>query len=292
MFRTNRNQITKFIVFNILFLATLYFAFTSLDIEKLELISFNKPELFILSIILFFLFYLVLSIAWVQTLKIFNKKSISYKNTLSFWASQIFKYLPTSLFVISFRIYYAKRQGNDTKSAIKATLLENLILIYTSFSMYLLFSNLIILYALSIGLYLLLVYLVIHNQGVKQLVKNIKPLRFVADLNQKSFKYLVSILIFQSIGWIVSGLALYFFAYSVGEEAINSLDVIASQAASYGASILAVFAPGGLGIKEYFLSFSGIEVNTILNWRFITIFFDLIFSIIAIIIISRTNVKS
>lgn len=289
MKRLNFRFIIKFLVFNTLLLATLYFVFTNLKIDSVSLVLPKDIFLFVLSLTSFFVFYLILSFAWVDCLQLYSRFIITNLNTLSFWSSQIFKYLPSSLFIISFRIYYSTKQKIPTSIALKATLFESVALIYSSFCVFVLFRYSILLYILLASVYIISVYIALRENILSTFAKKIPLFKKLILFETENLFIFIRIFILQNIAWVFCGLALYLFSISLGNAPSDIGTVIYAQSISYCVSILAVFLPGGIGLKEYFLSLSGIDINTILNWRFVTILFDLIFSTIGIMLLFKTR---
>jgi uncharacterized membrane protein YbhN (UPF0104 family) len=63
--------------------------------------------------------------------------------------------------------------------------------------------------------------------------------------------------------------------YSLGLD-IDPRLAISANAAGYAVSILAVFAPGGLGVREFTLYLFSVQNPAILLWRLITLAGDLL----------------
>ncbi len=279
-------KLTKIVVYNLFFVGTLYFALKSIDISSVEIRLPDSVTYLILSVFFFFLFYLLLSLAWSLILDTYSEKRSGYTSVLSFLAGQVYKYLPSSLFGISFRILYSKKLGFSVGDSIRASLFENLLLIYTSFWIFLSFYYSYILFLA--GLIIYLIGLLILKKG-KKIFSNLPIIKKIIVFQKFSYSKLISAYFLQSLGWLVAGLAL--FVYQLGFQNNNAdiVSTISAQSVSYTVSILAVFAPGGLGIKEYFLNNAGITALIVINWRLLTVAMDIIISSISIIFIYKKS---
>jgi len=287
-------KIGKAILLNSLFVISIIFIANQFEIEDLRL-SFKIDNFFYfgLSIIFFFLFYLALSIAWWQTLTLYLKK-VSKINMLAFWASQLYKYLPSSLFVASFRVYYSQKFDITVKTAIKATLFENLLLIYSGVILFIGFYYHWSLLLIGILFYLLCLQ-TYYRTKIDIFLDKLKLGFINKALRMDCFSYVkaLQIIVYQLVGWVFVGLALYFYIKSSGSSLSNNalISIVGFQAFSYSASILAVFAPGGLGVKEYVLKIGKIPEAAIINWRVVTILLDLVFGIVSILLIKMFTRK-
>lgn len=278
-----RNQvikIAKIIILNVLFFFTVYYAWRYFSNI---IVDWESPEkldsrYLILSVFMFFVFYFLLSVGWQKVLSLYSKdKEIIIPIRMSFFASQIFKYLPTSLFSFSSRIYFLKKVGINVAMSINAIILENAFIIISSLLVFLLFSfnwaiSIIIIVSIIIGYYAYLFLLNMHNKGKVLFSK----LLFFLPEEKISKKQYVSLWFIYIISWLFAGLSLYFLQFAIGETSVNIYSIVSFQSMSYSASILAIFAPGGIGVREIVLQKANLSDVSILIWRVGTFIFDII----------------
>ncbi|OGL32331.1 hypothetical protein A3F64_03215 [Candidatus Saccharibacteria bacterium RIFCSPHIGHO2_12_FULL_42_8] len=234
----------------------------------------------LLSGTLFVCGYLILAWHWMYVCRMIDAKA-SDKQWLAFLASQPYKYLPTSLFTFSSRAMFASKFGMSLKQSSEAQIIENLNLIGSA----LVTGGLLLLlnYNFFIGLLAAMIIattcLLIWNQRSIKIPKvNLK-----LDLT-KWFKSLAIV----TLGWSIVGFA--FFVMVIGLE--GRVELILSIAASNlatGLGILAVFAPGGIGVRELVFHYLAFASSTILIWRLTTFVVDIVFGTWASWAISRSR---
>lgn len=224
--------------------------------------------------------YLVLAWHWAYVCKMIDSKA-SDRQWLAFLASQPYKYLPTSLFTFSSRAMFASKFGMSLKQSSEAQLIENLNLVGSS----LVIGSLLLLlnYNFFIGLLAAMVVATICLLIWNQRSIKIPKINLKLDLT-KWFKSLVIV----TLGWFIIGFG--FFVMVIGLE--GRVDLILSIAASNlatGLGILAVFAPGGIGVRELVFHYLSFASSTILIWRLTTFVVDILFGAWAGWVISRSR---
>lgn len=230
---------------------------------------------------LFFLCgYFFMALHWQKVCQLFET-DINKKQWLAYFASQPYKYLPTSIFTFSFRAVYAKKLGLNLKKSSEAQLVENANLIGSSLTLGLLFFVLAtnILYGVIIAIFLTIVVGLLWQH--KTFIIPIVSLK----LDLREWLKSVSIV---SFGWIVMGLGFYILSLNL-ESKVDILTAIAANSLATGFGILAVFAPGGIGIRELVFSFFMYASTTILLWRLTTFVVDIVVGVFSIWAISRSQ---
>lgn len=298
MVENSKSQLLKKAVYvvllNLIFILTVYIAYQSLDFENFNFLwdEISIPW-FISSIVAFILFYILQSVAWYSVLGMYSEKK-QYILSTTFLASQVFKYLPSSIFSFSFRFIFVKRFGIGAKAVTKAILLENGFQIYTGLIFFCLFFGVyrpvfLLLVPLLLCMIYVSFYLAKHD---KSYIKKIPVVGKMCNFTFFSYTRIHLILLLYLSSWLLSGLSIYLFRYSVTGQSDNFFNISAAQALSYSASILAVFSPGGIGVKELVLQIGRISDNLILNWRVITVLIDIFVSAIAIGLIYGVSTKT
>jgi uncharacterized membrane protein YbhN (UPF0104 family) len=239
-----------------------------------ENIQFNLVYL-VLSLVLFLLFYLLLAFNWSLVLEmVTNKKNLNYMK--SFFASQPYKYLPTSIFSFSYRAVYAKKQGISVKNSSIAQLVEYVTIIACSF------ITASIMYMATINYYY--VFLLVPIVCTMFINKTITVIYKNSTITMSTKKLATSMNI-TILAWVMCGVSLYYLAKSIGFS-YNLLELIITNSMAYTFGIIAFFAPGGIGVREYIFSLFGIASILIIYWRLLTLSVDLITGLIAIHLIN------
>lgn len=244
-----------------------------------QVIADNWPAV-ILAGLIFVCGYVVLAWHWLRVCRIIEPK-VSPKQWLAFFASQPYKYLPTSFFTFSSRANFSYKFGMSVKHSSQAQLIENLNLIGSAFAI----GGILILLNTQfiLGLFVIIIAglacLLLWNQKSLRLPKT----TFVIDLRQ----WLKSLAVV-TLGWLIIGLA--FFVMVIGIEGrVEPLLSIAASSLATGLGILAVFAPGGIGIRELVFHYLSFASGTILIWRLTTFTVDIVIGAWAGWIISRNQ---
>ena len=233
------------------------------------------------------LFLCLAAAAWVCVARSWDDRSDRASNQLvmAFFASQPFKYLPTSAFTFAARMRFTKRSGLSTRRAAAAAFLDAGLLVGSGTAVWLLgvwpYGTL----AISCGVVGLWVIWPLSGRLWGRMWEKrgllSPPVLKRGDLARLGALYIV--------GWLMSGLALAAVARAYG----TSLDLtmiwylVRVNAGTFAASILAVFAPGGLGVREALLLEADLAPAVVVVWRIITVAFDLVGGAIALLLFSR-----
>lgn len=228
------------------------------------------------SIICFFFFYVLLSLHWVYAAKVIDR-STDRSQALAFFASQPYKYLPTSLFTFSFRAKYSKQLGMGLKKSSITQLLEN--------SSMMLSAGIILVAAFLIhvnAMFLPLIVAVLVALLLHALTRN-TILKFRGYKLQ--MRHALGLLALSAFAWIISGLSFILINEALGfDSGVGSL--IVANTAAFSLGILAFFAPGGIGVRE--LSYATFLVSdlTVVIWRLLTFAIDFVVGVVSIIAIN------
>ena len=247
--------------------------------EKVDwnVIANNWPSIIIAGVF-FALGYVFMAHHWAFVCRIITPKT-GKKQWLAFFASQPYKYLPTSIFTFSSRATFAKRLGMNFRQSTEAQVLENINLIGTAIiiGFWFLLLQFNFLYALAVIALVRLVGLAIWTKDTITVPK----LKVAIDLK----KWLISLTIV-SAGWLVMGIGFFILVFGL-ENRVDPVLSIASNSLATGFGITAVFAPGGIGVRELIFSYLSFASGTILIWRLTTFTVDILVGIWAGWAISR-----
>lgn len=247
----------------------------------------NNWWMLILAFICFVLFYVILSFHWLKVCKIVDPDTKSVQ-ALAYFASQPFKYLPSSIFSFSFRAKYAKQLGMSVKKSTYAQLLENFNILGSGLVVSVTFF--VFTHSIMLGILCLIVFALVAYLSVRFKVEVKVPLT-----KGKCILYiykLVPSFLLITCAWVVSGLSFWLVSNSLNCTIDLGL-AISANAAAFVVSILAVFAPGGIGVRELTLSLFAVQNSAIILWRLVTFTADMIIGFGAVIyIMIRHNIMN
>ncbi len=244
-----------------------------------QVIADNWP-IVILSGALFVCGYIVLAWHWMSVCRIVDANA-NKKQWLSFFASQPYKYLPTSIFTFSSRATFAAKFGMSLKKSTEAQVIENINLIGSALTL----GGLLLLYKYHflIGIFVTVILALLAMILWQE--HSVKIPRINFNLNLRKWAVTVAIV---SLGWLIIGLG--FFVMVIGLEGrVEPILAIAASNLATGLGILAVFAPGGIGVRELIFHYLSFASGTILIWRLTTFVVDIVFGAWAGWAISRSR---
>ena len=219
-----------------------------------------RPILFVSSTLLFVLSYFIQIWAWyLITLKL--RIAVSVRETLESWFySQLGKYLPGKIWLLLSRFYFYESEGKSKKAISVALFVETVTMIVAAGLMFLValvfFKEVRPFYTGRQSMWLVLVFLLgflsLHPR-VLQKILNWTLVRFKRDPVSLPISYsnILWILFICIISWIVGGVGFYLFVdsiYPVAPQYI--LFLTGALAISSTIGLIALFAPGGLGVRE------------------------------------------
>ena len=209
--------------------------------------------------------------------------TVSSRQRFAFFASQPYKYLPTSFFTLSFRALYAKELGMSVKDSSKAQLIENINIVAAAF----LVASLAWLSAVDLfyGLLAVVGISIVFAFLWKNHHINIHLYKTNSILHMRCW---IRAFMWAMLAWTLVGGGFFLLAVSL-QENVTFLQAIAATGYAFGAGILAVFAPGGIGVREVIFSSFGFIASTVIVWRCITFVIDLVLGAISILLIRRSH---
>lgn len=234
----------------------------------------------LIAAILFTIGYSMLAQHWLLVAREIIPK-ITSSQRLAFFASQPYKYLPTSLFTLSFRAKYAGKLGMGLKDSSKAQIIENINMVGTALilaGVLLLFfwNSLIGVIAIAgLGFFAAILW---KNHHI-----TIRVFKTGIKLHMRCWLKAVGWCL---MAWTVVGCGLYVLAASL-EPNINIFKSIAASSLAIGSGMLVIIAPGGIGVREAIFASFGFIASTIIIWRCITFVVDIIIGVLSIYVIER-----
>ena len=228
-----------------------------------------QPFAFILSTIIFVFSYFVQIWAWyLITLKL--KIALSPSETLKTWFySQLGKYLPGKIWLFLSRFHFYESKGQSKKAISVAIYLEVVTMIVAGGFIFLaaliLFKDIGPSYFWRQSGWLVLLFLlgfISMHPRIFQKIINWALVQFKKEPISLSISYsdILFILFVCIVSWVTGGIGFYLFVdsiYPVTPQYI--LFLTGALAVSSTLGLIAIFAPGGLGVREgalvYLLSF-------------------------------------
>ncbi len=230
--------------------------------------------------VLFLIGYMFMALHWYRVAKMIEPKA-KKSQWLAYFASQPYKYLPTSFFTFSFRAIYAKKLGLNIRQSSEAQIIENANLVGCA----LVVGMLCAIYATNLlfgCIFTLLIGMVIYILWMQKKF----DLPFVSrQLDLRAWLKTIAIV---SCGWVVMGLG-FLVVSSAIELKTDVLVAVAANSLATGFGIIAVFAPGGIGVRELVFSFFAYASTTILIWRLTTFVVDIVAGAVSIWMIERSQ---
>jgi len=229
----------------------------------------------------FIVFYALLAMAWLRTARLYSP-SASGRVAMSFFASQLFKYLPTSVFTVSARVKYSRDVGMKTGEAVKAALLDIAYLVATGLVVWGLFGG----SRLTVAVVVLSIAVAVAWWPNIYALASRLPFagRVLPDVTPRR-RDVGAIAALTTLGWLAAGVSLFLVArgYAVSNSEFDLYDGIAFNAVSYVASLLAVFAPAGLGVREALLLQANLPTHVVVSWRVVTTVVDVMVGVGALV---------
>jgi len=226
----------------LIFAGLIYYGFRDIDRIKSIFESVRVSNLVLASIV--YALGLLLSVAVLHRLYITFGVSIPFWRTYYIaFLSLLGRYIPGKFWILGFASYISKSIGKDPVKVLWASLVNQMISIFSiipfAFFLYFETSNVWLL----IGSVAVTIGAVAGSWWIYR--KNRIPLI--------GFKFLVLTLIY-FFSWLLTGLSFYLFIDGLGIDG-NIVSLVSIFPVSYLVGLLSFFAPGGLGMREISLSY-------------------------------------
>lgn len=282
--KTKGSTLAKRLLFLALFCAVLAFAGTRLarDLDELDELPQLGPTL--LAVAACALFYLFISAAWVRL----SGPVIGPRGTrlhMAFLASQPYKYLPSSIFTFTARVRFARWAGLSWKRAAALSVLDGVLLAGSGAAIWV-----VGLWPWgTVGVALLAVGVFGGWTWIELVLDILWRRRGVTEPPRIDRVQLFQVSGLYSAGWIASGLAVSALAVGFGADVglSEATNIVRINALAFAASILAVFAPAGLGVRETLLLSADLDAEVIVSWRIVTVGFDIIGGTVGALVLKR-----
>lgn len=238
----------------------------------------ENPSLILLSVVLFLAFYSVLAIHWMGVCRLVDSENYE-KQWLAFLASQPYKYLPSSVFTFSARASYAKKLGTTIKKSSLAQVVENGNILLGALCISIIFLAYNYSVLLGIGATLVMIFLM----GAVIAIPRLKIPKTSLEVSGREW---LNLFLLTLIAWVIAGGSLYFLNKAVGDN-VSFVSIVAANSIAMGLGIVAIFAPGGIGIREFIYAKFSIGAPVIILWRLLTLLIDVVLGVWAIILIKN-----
>jgi len=217
--------------------------------------------LFVISLLLFLAYKLYNAILW-HYITYKNGCSINVKKAVISWGySLLGKYIPGKIFYLGARLYYYNEEGKSNKKVTFSFFVENICtLLAATFILLvaaLFVDNPVLNQFKLIFAVLLVVFFVMINPRILEFCINLglKILKKPPVSIPMSYKDMFFIVLLFIGNWLVLGLGFFLLVKAlyppIGFD--NYVFLSGAFAFSSMAGILAIIAPGGIGVREYFL---------------------------------------
>lgn len=269
-------------------LAVVYFCFIYGD-HLLDTADFSTLKdrwwMLILALILFLGYYLLAAIHWLWVCRIV-KKNVGNSQAVAYAASQPYKYLPTNIFSVSYRAVYAKQLGMPLRDSTYAQLIENFNIVGSGIGVTVLFYAWYLNWMLGASVTILAAAVL----GLCVYYKLTLAVPFTKNKYKIHTYSVIPSFLLMASAWFVGGVSFWLTAYSAGLP-INFLLAISANAAGFVVSILAVFAPGGIGVRELTLSLFGVQNSAVVLWRLLTFTVDIVVGGVIVILLKTKKIR-
>lgn len=258
--KTNTKGIMKSVIKVLVVLVIFYFLGTALYRNWSQInfrqLHFNVP-LLIVSILFLFIYFLLFVFGWELILKRLGVSLSFLKAIKIIFYSQIGKYLPGKIWVFVGRIYFCQQLGIPASKIFLSMVLEMALTIISGMVIFLVGLSIFPGAQIHINPFFLMIVVVIlfsiiHPKVFTRIINIFLhlvkkgPIRI--DLN---FSQICGIIMYYCIVWLSFGIAFYFLINSTTFIALSKIPFLAgsfSISATIGA--MALFVPGGLGVRE------------------------------------------
>ncbi len=235
------------------------------------------------------LFWIISCFAWLQSLNIFTGFRLSFLS--GFIQSNIVtigKYLPGKIWGLVSRGVDLKQRGIDNKETILVSYLDQILLLHAGvivgvISIALSKSLILAVIVFFVGILSVLLIPKSHDVLAKIMMKFVKNLDVTKLKNILTVKNYSTLIIYYLVVWLIAGLifASIYFAF-FGFDSKLLLPLIGANAIGIVVGFIAIFAPGGIGVREatsagILIEFIPLEeaVLLVLIYRFWTVLTDI-----------------
>jgi uncharacterized protein (TIRG00374 family) len=100
----------------------------------------------------------------------------------------------------------------------------------------------------------------------------------------------VRLFILPVLAWLSAGTAFYLMVMATGQQ-LDFVTAVTANAVAVSLGILAIFAPGGIGVRELVYNKFGVASAGIILWRLMTLMVDVLVGLVAIYWVKRLSKK-
>lgn len=249
-----RSTLARQIVFALIAGVVVYF-FVIKALEAIARVPWDTVQLsvlpLLLSLVLLVIGYLLLAFNWREVLLSLGQNIRLSDGIFAWTASQFGKYVPGTIWFAVGRSYLAKQKGVSNFHSGLSTVVESILMSVAALALGLLATTTlaadvtgIVLYVVLAAAGLALLYPPILRFIVTRVAKRFK----ITQPIQLRFKELYLLFVNYALAWLLIGFGFFFMLKSLGLDA----PVLSggSFVLAWAIGFLAVFVPGGLGVRE------------------------------------------
>ncbi len=216
--------------------------------------QFNWPWLLLSAVIIWSITFLLMAV-WRAILYSVAQRTLPFFSVFRILVlSNLGKYIPGRMWTVAWMVYMMTREGIRAEAAVATSLIHQAFMVFTGIPFILIILgrqvlDWVPLYTVIIGIILPVfvlyppVFTRVLNFGLRLLKKEEIDIRI--SLGRAILLYCTF-----TLTWFLFGASFYCFLYGIGIEPSTYWTTVASFAAAYLIGLLALFAPGGLGIRE------------------------------------------
>lgn len=237
---------------------TIYRNWGQIDFKQLY---FNVP-LLIVSILLLFIFFLLFVFGWKLILRGLGVSLPFLKSFKIIFYSQLGKYLPGKIWVFVGRMYFCQQLGIPASKIFLSMVLEMALSMISGILIFLVGFSIFPGLQIDINPFFLMIvviilFVIIHPKVFTRIINIFLHLVKKGPIRiDLSFSQICGIMLYYCVMWFSLGIAFYFLINSTTFIALSTIPILAgafSISTTIGA--MALFIPGGLGVRESVLAF-------------------------------------
>jgi len=283
-------------LFALLIIGVIYvvFSLTKIDWESLKGIQIIMPAL-LTAISFQFLCSIIVVYTWQQCVVSSGFKKYRLLDSFrQYGYASIGKYVPGKLFGLIGRGALVHSQSKSLNVSVSSALKEQLALLHSGVSLCALFFLVNYSYYLwGGGLFCIVILSVIYMDKILSL-SYLSRFSVTKGFSELQWSGYTKIYLLLSIVWILSAYSVYFCTNAVQPQSeFTVLQAVYVTSAAYIVGFIAIFIPGGLGVREGMFvllltpQFGVFSLAISIIYRAITVFLDLLFGLISILLSLR-----
>ncbi len=255
---TSTRRVLKSIIYTVVLLVIGFFITRSIYLHWEQIRGhewqFNWPWLLLSAVIIWAITMLLMAV-WKAILWSVAQRSLPFFTVFRILVlSNLGKYIPGRMWTVAWMVYMMTREGIRAEAAVATSLIHQAFMVFTGIPFILIILgrqvlDWVPLYTVIIGIILPVfvlyppIFTRVLNFGLRLLKREKIDVRI-------SLGRAIALYFAFTLTWFLFGTSFYCFLYGIGIEPSAYWTTVASFGAAYLIGLLALFAPGGLGIRE------------------------------------------